>query len=107
MARTSTTRTKRQKDPASSKKTIQESITKTDPLVSEETLGKALKLGGELMVPGFSQYADREFGQGLVHTGIAIVAKVAIGPAGFFLAAANSFTKSLTGKHLHEYLLQE
>jgi hypothetical protein len=70
------------------------------PLVAEETLGKVVKAAGELSLPGFSLYLDKQIGEGALHTVASLAAMSLLGPLGYVLVGANSFTKSVSGKSL-------
>jgi len=65
-------------------------------------MGKdALCLAGDtLVVPGASLLAKGQVKSGLVHAGVGIAAKVALGPIGLLAVAANSYCKSKTGDSL-------
>ena len=69
---------------------------------TNEAMAKdALCIAGEtLVVPGTSLLAKGEVKSGLVHVGVGIAAKLALGPAGLLLVAANSYCKSKTGESL-------
>jgi hypothetical protein len=74
------------------------------PLVSDSTLGRAVKTTLDIGVPGFSLYTDGEIGEGAVHTLLGLAAGIAIGPPGVWLVAANSIARSNSGKNLWEFL---
>ena len=84
-------------------------------LVTSETepaavLANGAKLVGESVLPGASLYLDGELAPGLVHTAAGLGARAwlgAFGPIGWVLVAANSYSKSVTDRHLHEHLLAQ
>ncbi|MFT5164213.1 MAG: hypothetical protein ACI9FJ_002814 [Alteromonadaceae bacterium] len=69
---------------------------------TKEAMAKdALCIAGEtFLLPGTSLLAKGEYKAGLVHAGIGLAAKVALGPVGLLLVAANSYCKSKTGEGL-------
>lgn len=63
----------------------------------------AVKLAGEgLVAPGASLLIDGDIKTGGVYLLAGLAAKALIGPVGWFLVAASSFSKSTTGKNLYE-----
>lgn len=69
-------------------------------------IGRALKIAGETGVaPGSSLILDGKIGLGALHLFSAGIARSLLGPAGFLYVAANSYTKSVTGNHIHEHIL--
>jgi len=71
---------------------------------------KGIKLLGEVVVPGASQFIDGNIRSGTLHL-VGAVAAVAMlgGPGGFLLAAllrGNSFTSSTVHKPLHKALFE-
>lgn len=71
---------------------------------SEVVIGRGLKILGETLVPGASLALDGKILPGAVHLAGALVARWALGPVGWFLVAANSYSKSVTGRNLPEHL---
>ncbi len=68
-------------------------------------VSRGIKLVGEAVVaPGSSLILDGKIVAGGAHFIGGMLARVALGPLGWFLVAANSYTKSVTGNHLHEHL---
>jgi len=74
------------------------------PLVSDSTLGRAVKTTLDIGVPGFSLYADGEIKEGVMHTLLGLAAGIAMGPPGVWLVAANSISRSNSGMNLWDYL---
>lgn len=60
----------------------------------------AVKLVGEAFVPGASLLMDGNILAGGAHALVGTWARVALGPVGLALVAANSYAKSTTGKNL-------
>jgi hypothetical protein len=71
-------------------------------LVADSTVGKVAKATIDLGIPGFSRYMDNEIKEGALHTLAGLVAGIAIGPAGVLLVAANSISRSNSGRNLWE-----
>lgn len=68
------------------------------------TFARGVKLAGEaFVVPGSSLILDGRVGAGAAHLVGGLVAGALLGPVGYFLVAANSYTKSVTDHHLHEH----
>ncbi len=66
-------------------------------------VSRGIKIAGEALVaPGSSLILDGDIVRGGIHLVGGLLAKAAIGPLGWFLIAANSYTKSVTGSHLYE-----
>lgn len=66
------------------------------------TLHNGARLVGEFFVPGASLILDGKVGSGAVHAVAGLVAKALIGPPGWILIAANSYSKSCANKNLIE-----
>ena len=60
----------------------------------------AVKLVGEAFVPGASLLMDGKILAGGAHAIVGGLARVALGPIGLLLVAANSYATSATGKSL-------
>jgi hypothetical protein len=80
-----------------------------DPIpVSEPTggivLARGLKLAGETFVPGASLLLDGEVAAGVGHLIVGTLARLAFGPVGLLVVAADSYSKSVSGKGLLEQL---
>ena len=63
-------------------------------------LSRALKLAGETIAPGASLLLDGKVGVGALHFIGGTLARMALGPLGVLLVAANSCSTSVTGKSL-------
>ncbi|ETX06970.1 DUF6072 family protein [Candidatus Entotheonella palauensis] len=69
---------------------------------NDDVVNRSIKLLGEsLLTPGFSLLLDGQIKQGTLHTGLGLLARVALGIPGAFLVAANSYSVSTTGKSLY------
>lgn len=71
---------------------------------SADTVGNAVKLVGEAVVPGASLLMDGNVVGGAAHLLVGVAARVALGPLGLLLVAANSYSQSTTGKHLWNHM---
>jgi hypothetical protein len=70
------------------------------------TVENAVKLAGEVVfLPGTSQLLDGNMISGAVHATLGYIARALLGPPGLILIAANSFSKSVTGKHLYNHIM--
>jgi hypothetical protein len=70
---------------------------------------KAVKLVGEALVPGVSLLLDGDVKGGTIHFAGGFLGKVALGslgPAAWVYAAADSWSKSTTGKHFHQHFIR-
>ena len=67
----------------------------------------AVKLIGEVVItPGMSQLLDGNITSGAVHAAVGFLAKAFLGLPGLLLVAANSYSSSVTGKYLHEQVME-
>ena len=74
---------------------------------SATVFANGAKLIGESFVPGASLLLDGAVPTGLAHTAAGFGARAmlgAFGPLGVVLVAANSYSKSVTDRHLFEHL---
>ncbi|MTK63665.1 MAG: hypothetical protein F8N15_03835 [Methanobacterium sp.] len=67
-------------------------------------LGNGVKLIGEAFLPGASLLLDGQLGNGVAHAVIGFGARLALGPVGLLVVAADSYSKSVTRKYLWEHL---
>lgn len=58
----------------------------------------------EYLLPGGSNLAQGDIKQGGLHVALGFIARAAFGLPGLLVVSANSFTKAVTGRHLHEHL---
>lgn len=65
-------------------------------------VGRGLRILGETRVPGASQILDGKIKSGVLHIAAAVVARSLLGGLGVALVAANSYSKSTSGKNLLE-----
>ena len=72
--------------------------------MANQVVENGVKLVGERFLPGTSLMMDGDIKGGLFHAALGLVAGVALGPVGLFAVAANSYSRSVTGKGLIEHL---
>ncbi len=63
-------------------------------------------LGETFITPGASLLANGQIGHGLLHVGAGIIARMFLGVPGMMVVAANSYSKTVTGKHVLTHLTQ-
>jgi hypothetical protein len=68
------------------------------------TASRGIKLVGETLAPGTSLLLDGNVGPGAVHLVGGWIARKALGPVGWLLVAANSYSQSVTGRSLMDHL---
>ncbi|HSK79626.1 MAG TPA: DUF6072 family protein [Thermoanaerobaculia bacterium] len=71
---------------------------------SSVVIGRGIKILGEAVVPGASLVLDGKLLPGAAHLVGGLVARWAFGPVGWLLVAANSYSKSVTGRNLTEHV---
>ncbi|NOX92482.1 MAG: hypothetical protein GXP18_08555 [Gammaproteobacteria bacterium] len=57
-------------------------------------------LGEAFITPGASLLLDGQIKPGLAHVGVGLIARLTLGLPGLILVAANSYSKTVTGKSL-------
>lgn len=62
-------------------------------------------LGESFLGPGVSLLLDGKIVKGGAHLAAGIAARMLIGPPGWILVAANSYSQSVSEKHLYEHLM--
>src|SRR5436305_6616752 len=67
-------------------------------------LARGLKLAGETFIPGASLLLDGEVASGVGHLVVGTLARLAFGPLGLLVVAADSYSKSVSGKSLLEQI---
>jgi hypothetical protein len=63
-------------------------------------VGRGVRILGETRVPGASQFLDGKLKSGLLHVAVGVLARSLFGGVGVALVAANSYSKSTSGKSL-------
>jgi hypothetical protein len=71
-----------------------------------KVFANGVKLVGEAFLPGASLLLDGNLGNGVVHAVVGFGARLALGPVGFIVVAADSFSKSVTEKYLREHVTE-
>jgi len=61
-----------------------------------------VRLFSEALLPGTSLLIDGDVKSGLAHAGIGLLAAAVFGPLGWVAVAADSYSRSVTGKSLTE-----
>jgi hypothetical protein len=75
-------------------------------LVNGTPILNGVKAAGEVFAfPGASLVIDGNVKGAALHIAGAAAARVLLGPVGWFYFAADSFSKSVSGKNLHEYFI--
>ena len=69
-------------------------------LSNSERLSNGMKLVGETLLPGSSLLIDGRVTEGAAHAVVGLVARTLLGPIGWGLAAANSYSKSVSDQGL-------
>lgn len=78
------------------------------PAAPGEVLANGAKVLGEVVVlPGTSLIADGDMRSGVLHGVVGVTAAIVFGPIGWLAVAANSYSRSVTGHHLHEHFVPE
>lgn len=68
------------------------------------TMARGVKLVGETVAPGTSLLIDGDMAAGTLHLVGGWIARKALGPVGWLLVAANSYSRSVTGRGIVEHL---
>jgi len=79
---------------------LKEDSSPNSPAPIGPTTTNALKLLGEVFVPGASQFLDGKIVSGGAHLIAGLAARALLGPIGLVLVVANSYSSSTTGKNL-------
>lgn len=72
--------------------------------MANQVVENGVKLVGERILPGTSLMMDGDIKGGLVHAAVGLLARAAFGPVAWFAVAADSYSRSVTGKGLIEHL---
>ncbi|HEY4562817.1 MAG TPA: DUF6072 family protein [Thermoanaerobaculia bacterium] len=72
--------------------------------MANQVVENGVKLMGERFLPGTSLMMDGDIKGGLVHAALGLAARAAFGPVAWFAVAADSYSRSVTGKGLIEHL---
>jgi hypothetical protein len=102
--------------PAAPSETVQPKSAKLESFSAEQnkemkfmndtTVTNAIKLASEgLITPGSSLLLDGNLKLGGAHLVAGLAAKALLGPVGWLLVAASSFSKSVSGKNLQEHFI--
>lgn len=72
--------------------------------MANQVVENGVKLVGENILPGTSLIIDGDIKGGLAHAAIGLLARAAFGPVAWFAVAADSYSRSVTGKGLIDHL---
>jgi hypothetical protein len=72
--------------------------------MANQAVENGVKLVGETFLPGTSLMIDGDIKSGLAHAAIGLLARAALGPVAWFAVAADSYSRSVTGKGLIDHL---
>lgn len=72
--------------------------------MANQVVENGVKLVGERFLPGTSLMMDGDVKGGLAYAALGLVARMAFGPVGWFAVAADSYSRSVTGKGLLDHL---
>jgi uncharacterized protein DUF6072 len=83
-------------------------VSDTAPTTVEPTnasvFANGVKIVGEALIPGASLLMDGRLGNGAAHALVGLGARALLGPVGVVLVAADSYSKSVSGKYLWNHL---
>jgi len=72
--------------------------------MANQVVENGVKLVGESLLPGSSLMMDGDIKNGLAHAALGLLARAALGPVAWFAVAADSYSRSVTGKGLIDHL---
>ena len=72
----------------------------------DATVQNAVKLLGEVVVPGASLMMDGRIVEGGAHLLAGVAAGALLGPIGLAVVVANSYSRSTVGKHLFNHFVK-
>ena len=72
--------------------------------MANQVVENGVKLVGERILPGTSLMMDGDIKGGLFHAALGLAARAAFGPVAWFAVAADSYSRSVTGKGLIDHL---
>lgn len=74
--------------------------------VAQQSLQTGVQISSEILVPGGSNLVKGDFRQAGLHAGLSLLARAMFGLPGALLVTTNSIAKAVTGRHLHEHVLE-
>jgi hypothetical protein len=80
---------------------------KTEVESQSKTTENAIKLFGEYFAPGASLLMDGKILPGTAHLIAGLLLRTAIGPIGYGLVIANSYSSSITNKNLFRHFINK
>ena len=72
--------------------------------MANQVVENGVKLVGERILPGTSLMMDGDIKGGLAHAAFGLLARAAFGAVAWFAVAADSYSRSVTGKGLIDHL---
>jgi hypothetical protein len=72
--------------------------------MANQAVENGVKLVGESFLPGTSLMMDGDIRGGLAHAALGLLASAVLGPVALFAVAADSYSRSVTGKGLIDHL---
>ena len=72
--------------------------------MANQVVENGVKLVGEGILPGSSLMMDGDIKGGLAHAAVGLLVRAAFGPVAWFAVAADSYSRSVTGKGLIDHL---
>ncbi|HEX8618834.1 MAG TPA: DUF6072 family protein [Thermoanaerobaculia bacterium] len=85
---------------------VDRDVSSTAPTDPVDVLANGAKVLGELaVIPGASLIADGDVKGGVLHGAIGIAAAVVFGPIGWLAVAANSYSRSVSGRNVHQHFV--
>jgi hypothetical protein len=84
--------------------TASDTATTTAQPTNSSVFANGVKLVGETFIPGASLMLDGKLGNGAAHAVAGLGARIVLGPIGLVLVAADSYSKSVSGKYLWDHL---
>ena len=73
--------------------------------MANQVVENGVKLVGERILPGTSLMMDGDIKGGLAHAALGLAARAAFGPVAWFAVAADSYSRSVTGRGLLDHLV--
>ena len=82
---------------------VADTASTTEP-TDASVFANGIKMVGEAIVPGASLLMDGRLGNGAAHALVGLGARALLGPIGVVLVAADSYSKSVSGKYLWNHI---
>ena len=92
---------------ATTKEVTESSAAGSQGAAKPDALNNGVKLIGEYVMPGASLILDGKIGPGALHLAAGLLGRAILGPPGWILVAANSYSRSCTNKGLLEHAREQ